>query len=289
MYKYKWKWWYSAVLLLITTVIFVITLSEESIVSPMRTWLFFIFLSFVFLSIAGQYVTGCWYGALVDDRNVVSLSRFQIMAWTVLVLSALIAASLWNVFHTKLEAPLNIAIPETLWFLMGISTSSLVASPLILQGKKNSEPDEKEMLKTFDLLAQKGYSFDKLTNQGQVFANSSSEHARWTDMFTGEETGNAAHLDLNRLQMFFFTVVTLLCYGVTIGHMFVDVTANTLLAGQGISHFPEISEGLVALIGISHTGYLAGKSVSHSKTVNDTQTDPIMTLQPASDDHLAMG
>ena len=42
----------------------------------------------VFTLIVGHGVTGAWKGALVDDRLRMSLSRLQMLAWTVIVVSA---------------------------------------------------------------------------------------------------------------------------------------------------------------------------------------------------------
>ena len=40
------------------------------------------------LVIAGLGITGVWRGAFIDERNMISLPRFQMLVWTVLVLSA---------------------------------------------------------------------------------------------------------------------------------------------------------------------------------------------------------
>jgi hypothetical protein len=74
-------------------------------------------------------------------------------------------------------------------------------------------------------------------------------------MFTGEEVGNARHLDLSRIQMFFFTVVTAVTYGGAIAHYFWSQ------GNAGIHALPSLDASMIALIGISHTGYLAAKAV----------------------------
>lgn len=42
----------------------------------------------LFTLIVGHGVTGAWKGAFVDDRLRVSLSRLQMLTWTVIVISA---------------------------------------------------------------------------------------------------------------------------------------------------------------------------------------------------------
>jgi len=270
-----------------------------------RVWWIFMAGFVLILLITGHGVTGSWKGAFIDNRNVLSLSRFQMMGWTTLVLSAFAAAVFWNIFKanalnleslglesTKSGLP---GLPEELWLLMGISTASLVGSPLILSGKKKQQPDQKEMDKTFELLSEQGYDKGKLDNQGQLVVNKSPDQAKWSDLFTGEETGNFANLDLARLQMFFFTLVSLLTYGVAIGHSLGEAASATLeIINQGkavIAKFPELSEGLLALIGISHTGYLAAKATANSQTGSEPPASEATSKSSdaTGDDHPAVG
>jgi len=75
-----------------------------------------------FTIVCGQIVTGQRMGALIDSRNVMSLSRFQIVLWTLLILSAYLTAALHNIRldHNILVAslqeggPLGINIPKEL-------------------------------------------------------------------------------------------------------------------------------------------------------------------------------
>jgi hypothetical protein len=86
--------------------------------------------------------------------------------------------------------------------------------------------------------------------------------ARWSDLFSGEETANASVLDMAKIQMFFFTLVIVVAYCSALGSMFLDsLGAN----GSPISTFPSIHPSMVILLGISHTGYLTNKAVPHSK------------------------
>lgn len=217
-----------------------------------------VFLGFVL--VLGHGITGSWRGAFIDERNVISLSRFQMLSWTVLILSAFMAAAFWNI-ALGAPQPLDlIQLDPTLWLLMGISTTSLVASPLILSGKKALAPNAQEKQRTFQLLSESGDTGS--ANQGLLVTNREMVQASWKDMFTGEETGNAAHMDLSRVQMFFFTLVCLITYGVALGAQF-RTLGN---AAATVGAFPELSEGLLALLGISHAGYLAVKATPSSQT-----------------------
>ncbi|RJR10034.1 hypothetical protein C4588_04100, partial [Candidatus Parcubacteria bacterium] len=109
------------------------------------------------------------------------------------------------------------------------------------------------------LLEQQGDKDSTLDTKGHIVVNTDISRARWSDMFTGEEVGNAAHLDVARLQMFFFTLVSALAYAVLLGTMFSGDVSH------GISSLPALDKSMVALIAISHAGYLTAKAVPHSQ------------------------
>lgn len=234
----------------------------------------------VFTFACGQVVTGRKLGALIDERNVMSLSRFQIVLWMLLILSAYLVAALYNIVSGH-AAPLKIEIQQELWWLMGISTTSLLGSPLILNDKATKVTDTAEVSRTFELLKLQGDEDSTLDNKGHIVVNTDIAKARWSDMFTGEEVGNAAHLDVARLQMFFFTLVTAFAYAALLGSMFSGDISH------GISGLPTLDKSMIALIAISHTGYLASKATSHSQT---GAGQPIQQADTAAaDEHPAMG
>jgi hypothetical protein len=243
----------------------IIAILPVGLLSPftyrLYTWLVFLILLTVFAVIAGHGVTGMWRGLLIDERNKMSLSRLQMILWTVLILSGFFTVALANI-TAGVENPLSITIPEELWLLMGISTASLVGSPLILSTKKVKEPKEEEQDQTINsMAAEEGVSPEniksKVTNKGQVIVNKGPKDARLSDLFKGEETGNAAQLDLGKIQMFYFTLILVLAYAVALGD---------LLCGTGkIDAFPVLSSSMVALLGISHAGYLTNKAIPHSQ------------------------
>ena len=73
----------------------------------------------------GYACKNIWFGILIDKRNKVSLSRFQMTLWTLVFLSAIFVAILINIFAGEAN-PLEIMIPAEAWALMGISATSLV-------------------------------------------------------------------------------------------------------------------------------------------------------------------
>ncbi len=77
--------------------------------------------------VIGQGATGLKLGLLIDARNRLSLSRMQIIFWTILILSSLLVAALGNVNLGEVS-PLSIKIPPEVLGLIGISATSLVGA-----------------------------------------------------------------------------------------------------------------------------------------------------------------
>ena len=253
----KWSIWHTFGLV---GILAAIGLDELLMPLDSRLWLWLgaIALLTLFAAIAGHGVTGCWRGALIDERNRISLSRLQATLWTLLVLSALLSAALTNIRSGQAD-PLAIVIPGGLWILMGISATSLVGAPLVLSGKKSRNANDEQTKRTLDLLARQNVNIDTITTMGQVIVNISPQNACWADLFSGEETGNAAQFDLGKMQLFYFTMILVLVYAVALGSLFVGPV-------RVIGTFPEMDTSILALLSISHAAYLANKAIPHSTT-----------------------
>jgi hypothetical protein len=253
----KWKLWHTLCLFIIiiatALICFLLPLDLR-----LWSWLGSMVLLTLFVAIAGHGVTGYWRGALIDGRNKISLSRLQTALWTLVILSAFLTAALINVRSGQVD-PLSIALPTGIWILLGISTTSLVGSPLILNNKKSRPADPQETARNLDLLKNQNLAQpDAVINQGQVIVNTSPENASWADLFRGEETGNAGQFDMGKIQLFYFTFILVLVYAVALGTLF-------LSQAKIISAFPDLGTGELTLLGISHAGYLINKTIPHSQ------------------------
>ena len=249
----KWTGWHTAGLLIIAVVIVLI---GYLVFERVWSWLGILILLTFSAALIGHGTVGLWRGLLIDDRNKISLSRLQMILWTILVLSGFFVAGLSNVRNGQAD-PLSIDIPAELWMLMGISTTSLVGSPLLLSNKKTNPVKEEEKKRTFALMEGQGIDAKTLDSHGQIVVKNNPDDARMSDLFKGDETGNAAQVDLAKIQMFYFTLILVFVYAVALGN---------LLAGyEAITQFPDLDQGMVALLGISHAGYLTSKAVPHSQ------------------------
>jgi hypothetical protein len=236
-----------------------------------RAWVIILVLMASFAVLNGQGITGALWGILIDSRNKMSLSRLQMLAWTLVVLSALITAILSNVAKGS-DSPMDITIPSELWVLLGISTASAVGAPALLSAKRDKQADDRELNKTANTLQQQGAAPPDMDEEkpSVVIRNASIHDARFSELLKGDESGNASTVDMGKLQMFLFTFILACGYGAAIYTMF-------RVQDGFITAFPPVQDGMNVLLGISQTGYLANKAVSHSKEKTDTASAPPAT------------
>jgi hypothetical protein len=275
-------------------------------------WALVMLFMIVFIALIGWLITGRFSGIFINERNKMTLSRFQLVIWTVIVLSAFLAIALERVKAGALD-PLAIALPTQLWALLGISTASLVGSPLILSTKVQKTPTQpaketaekllvraralnnpeirntlaaEEKIKADDkklgaraLTTEESNARDKNTAavlkikadakedikknadaNGILDSNKNFGDANFSEMFTGDEMDNKGLIDMAKVQMFFFTLIIAFSYMVLLVNLIMTVEP------AGLNSFPALSDGLVALLGISSGGYLTNKAVDHTKT-----------------------
>jgi len=237
----------------------------------------------VFLMAISAGITRRPFGFLINERNLMSLTRFQTVLWTVIILSAYFVVALARV-ALNVPEPLVIKVDPQLWALLGISLTSLVGSSMINSSKTNKKPDNQEITKTMNALAASNNlpaaamaaalnpvaanQPDPRANvifqhkQGSLYANPSVDDASLSDMFEGDEIGNAAYLDLAKVQMFFFNIIVALSYIA----LLLSETMPKLASDAGnVSALPLLSKGMITLLGISHAGHLMGKMTDRTK------------------------
>jgi len=176
-----------------------------------------------------------------------SLSRLQIVLWTILVVSAFFAIG-------AQAKDMAIYLPPELWALMAISTGSAAGAVIIKSRKAQQQPAAgiaaPPGAKTLGVLIE-------------------AARPRVSDMFKGEEVIDSDYVDISKVQMFFFTIAALVGYSIVLGAYDLSTPTEGLSADIAKSYkeyFPAISSALVTLIGISHAGYLTVKAAPHTPT-----------------------
>lgn len=139
-------------------------------------WGFLIVMSLmlIFCVLLGLVICKDPLGILISDQNVISLSRFQTVLWTVIIISALLVIAMARIKNgvvagddsAELGDPLNIILGKDLLALFGITAASLVGSPLIAATKKSKTAAPRVAQKTARDLVQLDNVPDSVTAPG---------------------------------------------------------------------------------------------------------------------------
>ncbi len=222
------------------------------------TWLVTLATVAVSLALFGV-AAGRWEATFIDNRNRMSLSKLQVILWTVAIFSALLSASCFNANAADPSAVMGIAVDPKLWGLLGISITAAVGAPLALSGKTSRTPDMSEMKDTKNnLLALTGVRPENIRADGHVLTKLNQADARWSDLVRGDDIGNGDTIDFSKVQHLYFTLLTLLIFGLAVAEEFSKAQGT-------ITGLPVPNAGFMGLLAASGAGYLAYKGLSHSK------------------------
>lgn len=219
------------------------------------------------LDALGRSLNGRWYGAAIDARNRLSLSKLQMLAWTTVMVCSLLTMAAYRLHDPAVASAdaLVITLPPELLFAMGISAASFVATPALLSLKAAETPTQQAVDST---RAARGA--DVVEHQGKVDRRSSPAGASLTDLIRGDEVGNNLSLDISKLQQI---AITLLLLGIYVGAVYRDLG----LPPVKLTSLPPLKDSLVQLMGISHASYLIYKAAPKTSTgdapVNETVQD----------------
>jgi hypothetical protein len=207
------------------------------------------------LAVIGWVITGRPSGVFIDNRNRISLSRLQASAWTIVILAAFATAAAYNaavaVFEGGVVSSLAITIPSELLLAMGMSATSLVATPALLSIKTQQTPQKDAEAKAQVRVAA------PITSDGNLLKKTALPGASWDDIVTGEELGNAGTADLGKIQQL---LISLLLLGSYAAYVYAQFSGSS----ERITDLPGLDKSFVWLLGISHASYLAYKAAPHS-------------------------
>jgi hypothetical protein len=169
------------------------------------------------------------FGILIDQRGRYSLSRFQVVCWTVVLIPLFAALFVGRLVEHAGATSLQFSIPSELLGALGISLTSAVTAQAIKSSKDQNRPES-------------------------IPASTPAEPPRFGQLFLVEQGDQADKIiDVTKFQNFWITLLVLAGYLATV--------ISTINAAQTVSGLalPGFSGTLLTLLGISHAGYLAGK------------------------------
>lgn len=231
----------------------------------------------VLILAGGLATTGTWFGALVDNRNRVSLSRLQMLAWTVVLLGAYVVIGTFNVAllgSAVRDLTLNAGswaaakatalqgfvgffpnMDAALWAALGLTA---VATPLVSQVILNR--------KAGDGGDAHGVEVRPLVATAPLETRERLDQSRWSDLITGEEAANAGQVDVSRLQFLVITFMLLGSYLVLLLRYLGSVGGTQILIAAHdhapvFPSMPPVDGTFLGLLALSHGGYLAFKAL----------------------------
>jgi hypothetical protein len=235
---------------------------------------------------AGLATKGLWFGVLIDDRNRISMSRTQQVAWTTLLIAAMAIMGWFNAAGISLidqsaqsAWDLFPYMPGALWAALGIN---LVATPylsdVILDRK---DPQRTAALRdpqspdgASDPTAPPGLMVRQFVQPARLDINGSSSEASWTDLITGETKGSERELDVSRIQHLVISGTLLTSYFMSLAAAVGDISGESIMkaiaANMSIfTNMPGVgTTTFLGLLGVSHAGYLVFKANSAEGDAN---------------------
>jgi hypothetical protein len=189
-------------------------------------------------------------GILIDDRNRVSLSRFQWIMWFVLIIGGYFTEAIWNLANHA-GAPF---IQQDLLVLLGLSSGSAVTSGLIVEAKKTAAAGTPKVMAAAAAPAKPTGA--PAASVGTLDKNTSPDQASWAELYLGEEATDRSAVDISRLQQMVITILLAITYFVLQWQALVKVADKTSLA------MPTFDDkgSFLWLLGLSHAAYLASKA-----------------------------
>lgn len=236
---------------------------------PVMAWMWMMIWFFLFIIKLGQYSLCRPMGIFINERNLMSLSRLQIVAWTILIISALLIMVFVRLLSGTAD-PFNIAIDWHIWAVLGLSASAAVGAPLINSSKGMKQPlpapeskGGKNVQKVSPSVEKAATAFNQSVKEveqnrtGVLYGNPDPKDARFTDIFEGDELTNAMYIDIAKVQMFWFSIIAITGYACLLLNLLLKSTPDELI-------FPVFSDGFVAILTVSHATYLGGKSFTQT-------------------------
>ncbi len=208
----------------------------------------------------GLLIVGDPFGVLQSARNTYSLSRLQMVLWTLVVLSAIMALAACRAWgqarglsNGEVSTALNIDIPQDLFVVMGISFFSGAAAPAVLALKAQSDSTPGQVN-----AASRRMGAD-LDVQGQVVIRRSGK-PRLVDVLRGDEVAIAGLIDLSKVQQLLITLILISVYFSMLAGMFSgDMLPTEVVEKSPTTPLPKFPRDFVTLLALSHGGYLAYK------------------------------
>jgi hypothetical protein len=191
-------------------------------------------------AVAGSLRCHSIWGIFIDSRDTWSLTQFQLVLWTFIIIPVLIAIVIGRATKDPSTA-WDLTVPGEIWGLLGISLGSTTLAVAIKSQKHDP-------------------AVNPLGAGDRVLARTDATKAKISDMFACDEgTGALTRLDVTKFQNFVFSVALAVTYLWNCLWLFAQAKTPS-----AITVLPAFSGAALGILGISHAGYLTGKAIPQS-------------------------
>jgi hypothetical protein len=181
-------------------------------------------------------------GILIDTRGRFSLSQFQLVLWTIVVLSLMGGVFIGRLKGGAGATALSFDIPANLLLVMGISVGSAIGAAATKSYKDISAP-------------QRIAASIPAGQQTAAIAAAKPPTPFFGQMFLVEEGAMADQvIDITKFQNFWITLILIVAYVAMVAAYFAGLDDPSK-----ITQLPDFSSQMVVLLAISHGGYFVGK------------------------------
>jgi hypothetical protein len=199
------------------------------------TWIATVIAILAFVAAVGYATRRTLAGALIDGRNRYSLSRFNILWWTTIVLS-LVAAVAVGRFTARGATPFGFKIPDAVIGLVATVGGTTVASTAVKGYKDRYRP---------------------------LSISASPAKAFAAQLVLQEEGGDSEEaIDVGKLQAFVITVLLGAGYCLTAAYQFLGRSVPSIDGPGQITALPDLDPTFVVLLALSASAYVGTKTVN---------------------------
>jgi|GEM_PF-6634087 len=186
---------------------------------------------------------------LVNENNRYSDAQLITFGWFVTIVSAYLACAMWNVAVWKGDGdvPIAIVVPESIWALAGIVSTTLVGTSIVQAYKR----------RTVGITQQTTAPAQPKSSPHPILQRGLPQDASPSDLVTYDEgEGLQDKPNLGAIQQLLFQITALAIYIVALGRMM------NLNGGDGIvKAFPALDPGFLTLLGLSTLAALIHRAV----------------------------
>ncbi|AWO88955.1 MULTISPECIES: DUF6973 domain-containing protein [Bradyrhizobium] len=249
------KWWRISAAMLAFIVASAVSLGYAEAATPsyLRLVVGGVCLLGVFMFASG--ITGV-KTALVDEFNCYSLQRVITFGWFVVLSSAFLAISFWNVALWKAGGSgvvqSFVEIDASIWALAGVVLGGLVGNGVVNSIHAATPPK--------DAGAHESALSPDPRRQGSMYRNIEIDDAKPADITTNSQFGVQNTVDMTAVQQLLLQAAVLVAYVVAVGRLVVATASN-----EPIGHLPGLPAELLALLGVSAVAQVGNAAVPKAK------------------------